>query len=503
MEIIHELSLPQCPAYMKKLTRLLFRLFLLALFVMAFIFTYNTMTFPSKQIKVEVVEPMQIEDAAVERLAEAIKLPTLSDENKIDTATFRLLDTLIIKNYPLVDSFLEKERVNGFSYIFKWPGQNARLSPILLIAHTDVVGVENDGKGWAVPPFDGTIKGGYLWGRGSLDDKLSVLGILEAIESLLVVDYAPQRTVYLAFGHDEEVGGDKGAIAMANIFKRRNIDFEFVLDEGGLIVENALPGCEPPVALIGLSEKGYATFELTANVESGGHSSMPSKESAINILSESIIKLRDNPSPAKIEGPVKAMFEHVGPEMNFFNKIIFANLNWTDNLIVDQMSNSGATNAMLRTTLAPTIIDGGFQENVIPEKASVQINSRILPGESIASTLNFIQSIVDERIEVKLAENSHSNEPPPISGMDQFGFSVLQTTVREIYPDVIVAPSLIVATTDARHYTEVSKNIYRFLPVKIKREEVGGIHGTDEKIKIEEYKNTIRFYRRLFLNACK
>lgn len=487
---------------MKKLFRLLFRMFLLALFVMAFIFTYNTMTFSSKQIKVEAIEPMQIADAAVERLAAAIKLPTLSDKEKIDTSVFRLLDTLIIKSYPLVDSFLEKERVNEFSYIFKWPGQNARLSPILLLAHTDVVGIENDGKDWTVPPFDGTKKDGYLWGRGSLDDKLSVLGILEAIESLLSVDYAPQRTVYLAFGHDEEVGG-KGARTMADIFKRRNIEFEFVLDEGSILVENALPGCEPPVALIGLSEKGYATYELTTDIKSGGHSSMPQKESAINILSEAIVKLRDNPPPAKIEGPVKYMFEHIGPEMNFLNKVIFANLSWTENIVIGQMSNSGATNAMLRTTLAPTIINGGFQENVIPEKVSLKINSRILPDESVASTMEYIKSVVDERIEVKLAEGSHFNEPPPISGMDQFGYSILQTTAREIYPDAIVAPSLVVATTDARNYTEVSKNIYRFLPVKIDRSEVGGIHGTNERIKVEEYKNTIRFYRRLFLNACK
>ena len=491
------------PAYMKRLLRLLPRLLLLAIFIMALVFTFNTITFSSQQVKVDAVEPVEVEDAAVDRLAASVRIPTLSREGRIDTAAFHLFDSFLVKSYPLVDSLLERERVNGFSYIYKWPGQNARLYPVLLMGHTDVVGVENDGMDWSVPPFAGEVKDGYLWGRGTLDDKLAILGILEAVESLLAVDYAPQRTVYLAFGHDEEVGGEKGAMAMAAIFKRRNIEFEFVLDEGGLVVENALPGCEPPVALIGLSEKGYATFDLTANVESGGHSSMPGHASAINILSESIIKLRDQPSPAKIDGPTKAMFEHVGPEMNFFNKIIFANLNWTENLIINQMSKSGATNAMLRTTLAPTILHSGFKENVIPEKATARVNTRILPGESVGSTMNYIKSVVDERVEVTLSANGHANEPPPISGMDQFGYSVLQTTVREIFPKAVVAPSLVVATTDARHYTAVSKNIYRFNPVKVERSQIGGIHGTDEKIKTSAYKNTIRFYRRLLLNACK
>ena len=488
---------------MKKLLRLLSRLLLFGFLFIIVVFAYNTIRFSSKQIKVDAVESAKVEDAAVERLADAVRIPTLSFENRVDTAAFQRLNDFILKNYPLVDSFLKKERVNQFSYIWKWPGQNARLKPILLMGHTDVVGVENEGKDWTVLPFDAVQKEGYLWGRGTLDDKLAICGILDAVESLLSVDYSPQRTVYLAFGHDEEVGGEKGALAMANIFKRRKIEFEFVLDEGSLIVENALPGCDSPVALIGLSEKGYATFDLTANVESGGHSSMPGHESAINLLSEAVVKLRDNPPPATIDGPVRAMFGHVGPEMDFFNKIIFANLRWTEGLVVGQMSGSPTTNAMLRTTIAPTILNSGFQENVIPAQARAQVNCRILPGESVETTMAYIKGVVDERVEVSLSESGHANEPPPVSGTGTFGYSVLQKTAREVYPDAIVAPSLVVATTDARHYTEVSENIYRFVPVKVTRPEIGGIHGRDEKIKIGEYKNTIRFYRQLFLNACK
>lgn len=488
---------------MKKLQRLLFRLVLLALVGMVIIFTLNTMRFSSKQVNVEKVAPIAVEGGAIERLAEAIRIPTLSYEDHIDTAAFQLLDTLLWKSFPLVDSILEKEVVNGFSYILKWPGQNVRLAPILLMAHMDVVGVEANGGDWSVDPFKGIQKDGYLWGRGALDDKLAVFGILEAIESLLAVDYSPQRTVYLAFGHDEEVGGDHGAKEIASIFKRRNVKFEFVVDEGGLVVENALPGCEPPVALIGLSEKGYVTVNLTANVKSGGHSSMPGYDSAINLLSEAIVRLREYPPPAKIEGPVKAMFDHIGPEMNFFNKILFANLRWTKGLVIGQMSKSPSTNATIRTTIAPTIVNAGFKDNVIPTQAKAQVNCRILPGESVETTLDYIKSMVDERVEVSLGPDSQASEPPPISSMETFGYSILQTTAREIFHEAIVAPFLVVGTTDARHYVEVSDNIYRFLPVKVTKPQIGSIHGVDERIAVEAYEQTIRFYRQLVLNACK
>ena len=489
---------------MKKLRRLLFRLFFLFLLIWAVIFTVNTISFSSKQINVAPVEPIAIKEDAVERLASAVRIPTLSHEDHIDTTAFKQLDSFLWVNYPLVDSFLDRRKINQFSHVLKWQGQNSRLAPILLIAHMDVVGVENDGEGWAEKPFSGIIKDGYIWGRGTLDDKLSVCGILEAVEMLLSVDYMPQRTVYIAFGHDEEVGGEYGAQSIADYFQERKIEFEFILDEGSLLVENALPGCDPPVALIGLSEKGYATIDLIADVESGGHSSMPGKESAINLLSEAILKLKERPSPAKIKGPIKAMFEHIGPEMNALNKIIFANLNWTEDLIIGQMSASPASNAMLRTTMAPTIVNSGFKDNVIPKQARARVNTRILPGESVASIMEHMKMVIgDERVAVVLGENNQATEPPPISSMDAFGYGILQTTVREIYPEAIVAPSLVVATTDARHYVNVSKNIYRFLPVKVDRSEIKSIHGMNEKIKIEEYKNTIRFYRQLILNGCK
>jgi carboxypeptidase PM20D1 len=303
---------------MRRLRRLLFTLIVLGLIALAALFTVNTISFHSKQINVAAVEPLKISYEAARRLAGAVRFPTISDEAGVDTAAFLNLDSFFWKNYPLADSLLQKERINGFSYILHWPGQNARLSPILLMAHLDVVPVEDSGSRWAVKPFAGEIKDEYIWGRGTLDDKVAACGILEAVELLLQVDYVPQRTVYIAFGHDEETGGVEGAAAIAETFKERNIHFEYILDEGSVIVENALPGLDKPLALIGVAEKGYATFDLTVNLPEGGHSSMPPGGSAINILSQALVRLKNNPAPAKIEGTVKDMFEHVGPEMGLF-----------------------------------------------------------------------------------------------------------------------------------------------------------------------------------------
>lgn len=488
---------------MKKLRRLLFRLIFLGLLIFTGIFSVNYISFPSKQISVDPVESVKVEDAVVKRLAGAIRIPTISKENYIDTSAFLDLDTFLWENYPLVDSLLEKTRVNKFSYLLRWPGQNAQLSPILLMAHLDVVPVENEGEGWEENPFSGKVRDGFLYGRGALDDKLSALGILEAVEMLLNVEWAPQRTVYVALGHDEEISGRNGAKAIAQMFADRDIELEFVLDEGGPILEKALPGCEPPVALVGLAEKGYATFDLTVNSKEGGHSSMPKEGSAINVLSEAIVRLQQNPPPAQIDGPVRDMFDHVGPEMNFFNKLLFANLDWTDGLVIGELEKKPGTNATIRTTAAPTILKSGFKDNVIPTQAKALVNCRIRPGESVESTMTYLQETVGEKVEVKLSNPDMASEPPPISDRGALGFSVIQKTVRQVYPESIVAPFLMVGTTDSRHFVGVSKNIYRFLPVQITHEQVGSIHGKNEKVGTEAYKNMVRWYRQLFLNACK
>ncbi|MFT4762614.1 MAG: carboxypeptidase PM20D1 [Paraglaciecola sp.] len=487
----------------RNLLRLFFRLTLLAVIGIATIFTIKTIRFASKQVKIESIEKIKIGNAPIQRFAKAVQIPTISSTSRVDTTAFENLDSFIQKNYPLMDSLLEKETVNRFSYIYKWQGKNPKLNPILLLAHLDVVPVEEGSlEKWTHLPFSGKIVDGAIWGRGSMDDKSSAFEIMEAVTMLLAVDYLPERTVYLAFGHDEEVSGLNGAQAIVEKFKQRKLEFEFILDEGSLIVENAVAGLANPLALIGIAEKGYTTLTLTANLEDGGHSSMPPAETAVGVLSKAIYTLQENPFPAKIDGAVRDMFDHIGPEMGAFNKTLFANLWLTEKLILKQFSQSPQSNAMIRTTTAPTMLRGGVKDNVLPTKASARINFRIIPGETVESVADYVrQTINDNRVIVMSGDAKLSQNPSVVSSTESFGFQIIQTTIQQLNPDVVVAPSLVIAATDSRHYTELSDHIYRFQPIQIEKTETKRFHGINERLEIENYKQGIRFYRELILNA--
>jgi carboxypeptidase PM20D1 len=490
---------------MRKFKKLLFKLVLLFAFIAGCILVYNAFTFSSLQIRIEPIENIEIDDNAVQRFTKALSYPTISNQSKVDTQAFRNLDTFIEKTYPLLDSLLDKEIVNQFSRIYKWQGKNPKLEPILLMAHVDVVPVEEGSlKDWEVAPFSGKIKDGFIWGRGTMDDKFSVFSIIEAVNLLLKTDYIPERTIYLAFGHDEEVGGRNGAKSIAKLFEKRGIRFEFVLDEGGMVLNNAMGGLDAPLAMIGLSEKGYVTLSITANLKEGGHSSIPPKTTAVGLLSESIYKLNQNPFPAKIDGAVGQMFNFIGPEMSFFHKMLFSNLWATEGLILSNLSNENTSNALVRTTIAPTMLRGGFKDNVLPTKASAKINFRILPGETVESVQQYVREVIDDnQVIVSVSGEGNVTEPSPVSSTEAFGFQILHTTIREIFPEAVVAPSLVVGGTDGRHFTNVSDNVYRFIPLHCDKVDTKRFHGLNERVRVENYKNAIRFYQRLILNACR
>lgn len=488
---------------MRKLVRLILRLAIFAFVIIAGVATVKTVGFTSKQIPVEPVEPIAIPESAIEHLAKAVQIPTVSEENKVDTTALLNLDTLIQQAFPNVDSLLEKTYVNRFSLVYKWAGRNPKLPPVLLMGHMDVVPVESEAA-WSVPPFSGEVRDGYIWGRGTMDDKLNVFGILEATEMLLKEDYQPERTVYFAFGHDEEISGEHGAKAIAAKFEQQGIQFEYVLDEGQLIVENALPGLDAPLGMIGVAEKGYVTLNLTAKLEEGGHSSMPPKETAIGVLSKAIVKLQENPFPGKIDGATKGLLHHAGPEMNFPYNVLFANLWLTEGLLKNIFSDKPSSNALIRTTTAPTIFDGGVKDNVLPTTASAKINFRILPGETIQSVTKYVQNTIgDPRVSVAVNEAEFGQNPSPISDESTFGFRVIQKSIREIFPGTVVTPALVIGATDSRHYQPVSAQIYRFQPIQINLDDTKRFHGIDERISIENYQQAIRFYRQLILNSCK
>ena len=489
---------------MRKLFQLLFRLTLILLVILAGIFIVNTVGFSSKQIPIETIDAIAVEPAAFERLSKAIQLPTVSSQNNLDTGVFQLLDTLIEKEFPLIDSFLQFTSINHFSKLYKWSGKNPGLKPILLIAHTDVVPVEVTSQDkWTEAPYSGVIKDGFIWGRGSLDDKNSVFGILEAVEMLLREGYTPERSVYLAFGHDEEISGKNGAEAMAKYLKQKDVQFDFVLDEGQFIIQDAMTSLSKPLAMIGIAEKGYVTLNLDVQLEKGGHSSMPPKETAIGILSAAITRLQNHPFPGRLDGATGQLLSYAGPEMDLPYRVLFANTWFTGGLVKHVFGSDEGTSALIRTTTAPTLLKSGIKDNVLPTTANASINFRIIPGETVESVKAYVEKTIDDaRISIAINEYSATN-PSPISGTNTFGYQVIQKSVQEIFPNVIVAPSLVVAATDSRYFYELSENIYRFMPVSIDRSELEGFHGINERISLENYQQMIRFYRQLILNSCK
>jgi carboxypeptidase PM20D1 len=492
---------------MRKLIRRIVQLFIVALLIIIGIVVIKTITFTSKQVEVAPIVPKNFKQEAkmIERLSRAIQYPTISLPNAIDTAAFTGLAALMKSEFTLVDSLLDFQAVNGFSHVYKWAGKNARLSPVLLTAHLDVVPVDESSiDEWQHPPFSGADSSGFIWGRGTLDDKLAAFGILEAVEQLLKEQYIPERTIYIAFGHDEEVSGINGAQKIADYFEEQGIFFEFVMDEGMLIVEDALDGLSQPVAIVGVAEKGYATLTLTAQLKDAGHSSMPPSETAVGLLGKAIYRLETNPFPPSIEGPLAQFFNYVGPEMSLPYKAVFANLWLTEKVLHEQLGKKASTNASIRTTVAPTMLRAGFKENVLPTRASAKVNFRILPGETVESVKAHVRELVDdEHIIVSVSPEAHLFEPSEVSATEAFGFEVIQHTIHEVFPGVIVAPGLMIGGTDGKHYQKVSNNVYRFLPMQLTNEDLKRLHGINERVDKEAYLQLIQFYYRLLENSCK
>ncbi|GJM31142.1 MAG: peptidase M20 [Saprospiraceae bacterium] len=489
---------------MKKILGTLFRLILFGGFIVAGIMVVRTLGFTSRQIAIEAISPIDIPKGAADRLAAALTLATISTNSGIDTNAFSLLDTLIIEKYPLVDSMMEKIPVVPISKVYRWPGKNAKLKPILFLAHQDVVPVEeNTIDKWTAPAFGGQKADGFIWGRGALDDKTAIISILEASEQLLSEGYVPERTIYFSFGHDEEIGGQNGAKKVADFFARKDIHFEYILDEGLLVLENSLAGLSQPLAMIGVAEKGYLTLRLDARLPEGGHSSMPPANSVIGILSRAIKRLEDDPFPGKIKGATRALFDHIGPEMSPLYRTLFANLWLTEGIINHQLSKDPSSSAIIRTTTAPTIIESGLKDNIMPTQASAQINFRILPGESIASVMARVKAVInDERITITPQEGIGQDEPSSVSGVGTFGFQVIQKSIQQVSPEVLVAPALTVGLTDSRHFRNLTDDIYRFRPYQVSRQDLRTFHGINEKISEANLATSIRFFRQLILNSC-
>ena len=471
--------------------------------LVALVLVAKTLAYGSKQLTAEAAPSVSIDTAAAAaRLAGAVAFRTISFQGTagVDTTQFQGLHTYLQQSFPTVHARLGRERVAGFNLLYRWPGSDTALQPVLLLAHQDVVPVESGTEGrWTEPPFAGRISAGYVWGRGAVDDKGNLVAILEAVETLLQQGFQPRRTVYLAFGADEEVGG-AGARQIAALLGSRNVHPEFLMDEGGAIAQGVVPGARTPLALVGIAEKGYMSVELTVHVP-GGHSSMPPPETAVGILSAAINRLQRQQLRAAIRGPTAQMLDYLGPELPFFGRLALANRWLFGGLIARRLAATPQGNAMLRTTTAPTIFQGGVKDNVLPSTARAVVNFRILPGDSSATVLRHVRrAIADARIEVRPLEGPLS-EPSPISDANSPSFRLLQRTIREIVPDAVVVPWLVVGGTDARHYAALTRDSYRFSAARIGPGDLERIHGTNERVAVANYGEMVRFYVLLIRNS--
>ncbi|MFB0515660.1 MAG: M20 family peptidase [Candidatus Neomarinimicrobiota bacterium] len=474
-----------------------------ALGIIVVIVLVRTFTFTSRQVAVEPVGGVTVDTlTAAAHLSKALTFRTISyqDPARFDPKPFRAFNRFLEETYPVVHQTLKREVVNNYSLLYTWAGDNPDLKPIILLAHSDVVPVDPETvTDWTQPPFSGAITDGYIWGRGAMDDKASLLGLLEAVGQLISHGFRPQRTVILAFGHDEEIGGQDGALQIVRLLQSRDVQAEYVLDEGLVITHGIAPGLEAPVAMIGIAEKGYLTVELSVESE-GGHSSMPPSSTGVGILSRAVTRLEVNQRPATLRGPVKQMFDVIGPEMPFFMRMAFANLWLFAPLVKAQLAAAPTTNAMIRTTTAATMASGSLKENILPSRANMVVNFRLLPGETSEMILEHVRRTIDDR-RVMIKQLGFHDEPSAVAGIEAPGYQALEHTIRELFPEVIVAPSLVVGATDSRHYRGLSPNTYRFIPTRVSLEDMQRIHGTDEHMGVENFADIIRFYVRLIENT--
>jgi carboxypeptidase PM20D1 len=482
-----------------------FLLFLLGLvLVLLVVLLVNTLRLPNHQLGAVPAAPTVAvdPDSALAHLAGALRIPTVSRTKyaETDTVSFDQFQAYLQRTFPLVHQRLKRQTVNHYGLLYEWPGTDAALKPLLLLAHQDVVpvlpGTETQ---WASPPFAGKTAKGYLYGRGALDDKLNVLGQLEAVEYLLRTGLQPRRTVLLAFGHDEETLGLRGATALAKLLRQQHPQLEMVLDEGGLIKADGVAGLAQPVALVGVSEKGYLTLELSATGQ-GGHSSMPPALTSVGRVAAAVARLEAEPFPARLDGGVSGLLAYLAPAVPFGKRLVFANQWLFGGLIKKSLAATLSGNAALRTTTAPTIIRGGDKDNVLPIGATATINFRLLPGDSVGAVVQRVKEIInDPQIELKTVGTGH--DASPVSGTDNAAFTTLHRTIKSVFPQALVAPYVVVGATDARAYASLCPQAtYRFMPVLMDQAAIESLHGTNERLRPAAYQEVIRFYAALLKN---
>jgi carboxypeptidase PM20D1 len=482
--------------------RLLLVLLALVLLLAAAV-AVNTWRQGSRQLDVRPAPELAIDTNAVaDKLAGAIRLRTVSnvDDPALNIAEFQQLHAYLEQRFPQVHAKLKRETVGGLSLLYTWQGSDPGAKPIALMAHHDVAPIASGTEDrWQVPPFAGVVKDGYVWGRGTWDDKGNLIAQLQAVEMLLASGFQPRQTVYVVSGADEEVAGLRGAAQIAKLLQERKVRLDFAIDEGLVLTEGLIPGVAAPAALVGVAEKGYVTVQLKV-ATAPGHASMPPPpgSTAIVKLGEALKRLDDGQFPAELKGVARELFETLAPEMSGMQRVALSNLWLFGPLVESQLANAPSTNAMLRTTTALTVINAGSKHNVIPGVAEAIVDFRILPGDTVESVLQHVRDKVGAGVDVKVVGGS--TEPTPVTSTATASYRVLERTLRSQFPGTLVAPALFVAGSDSRHFVPIADSIYRFSPVRARPEDIARLHGTNERISVANLGELVRFYHQLLRN---
>ena len=462
--------------------------------VFAAVIFVRTLTFkPKAQPKISEEEVSFDKDGAVNALAELVKCRTVSysDHSKEDDAEFEKLIAKLPGLYPNVFGACEFQQLADRGLLFKWPGKTAG-DPAVMMAHYDVVPVNEDQ--WDKPAFDAIVEDGVMWGRGTLDTKVTFNGVLFAADHLIAQGFCPAHDVYFAFSGGEEVNG-KGAVNIVDWFEEKGITPAMVVDEGGAVVENVFPGVKEPCGLIGIAEKGMINASFRCK-SSGGHASAPKPHTPVGILAKACTKVEGNPFKAHIEGPAAQMFDTLGRYSTPLYRMIFANM-WCFGWVIDLLGkkSGGEMNALVRTTVAFTQMEGSAAPNVIPPEARLVANMRLNPSDSVESALQYLRKVVaDESVEITALA---SFEPSRVSTTDCAGWEKVSASVAETWRGSIVAPYLMVQCSDSRHWGRISDKVFRFSAMDLTAAERATIHGNNERIRLETIGKAVEFYIRL------
>jgi len=465
--------------------------FIAVLIIRAALFT------PKAEAPAAACEEKVNREKAVEHLQKLIRCKTVSYRDKAleDDSAFEELEALLPSLFPHVFETCSLEKPGKRSLLFRWKG-HSEGEPAILMAHYDVVPVNEDA--WDKPPFEAIIENDVLWGRGTLDTKGTFLGVLEAADNLMAEGFQPEHDIYMAFAGDEEISGD-GAPAIVRWMQEKNITPAFVLDEGGAVVENVFPGVKCPCALIGTGEKGPLDVKLTLDSK-GGHSSTPPPHTPVGELAKAVTKIEDHPFPFTLTPPAAEMFDTLGRRSTFLFRLIFANL-WCFKPVLNLICkmSGGEMNALVRTTVAFTQMQGGEASNVLPPHAWVGANLRLIGEETVESAKAYLEkTIANDKIKVEVV---YGMNPSRISRTDTEGWQKLSAAIRGTWEDTVVSPYLMLACSDSRHYGAISDRVYRFSAMALTKEERGLIHSNNERIPLEKVEKTVAFYQRL-IRSC-